>query len=117
MEIAGLVLLILGTSYGAVRLYWSWQDRREAKQDRLAEEQEIKAAIDRLEKGQGPKLISDRDAVAQAWRMREHWQELERGRSGGVRWSRPFVTRTGLRNFVAAAAVVAGRMLLLLSRL
>jgi len=95
MEIAGLVLLGIGTAYGAIyggiKLYWAWQDRREAEP--------------------GSKLISNRAAVTKAWvtreRADEHFARLGPTRGVERRWV----------SWSAIAMVGAGLILLLLSRL
>ena len=69
MEIAGLVLIGIGTAYGAIyggiRLYWMWQDRREAEP--------------------GSKLITDRAAVTKEWMTRDRSIHEEMSQSGGLR--------------------------------
>ncbi len=58
MDIAGRALLIIGIAYGAtsigVRLYWTWQDRREEKRVLEAESES--------------KMLTDPDAVDEEWR-------------------------------------------------
>ena len=97
MEIAGLVLLIVATAYGGIKLYWAWQDRREEKK---------RFQKDLQKADPESKLISDPAAVAEAWRHRPQDVGGQYSPLLGV-----------LPAQVAAAAFVTGLILLLLSRL